>query len=149
MVFRARRSPMIRRFLKMAIPLALFCAVTVALQAIAGRVDPWLPLKTFLAFLLGFCLYLSFPWRRLPRLLRPGLARRNVPILFLLFIRHFAAILGEEALRLFRARRLVVARERGPLGFFSLRCAVAAMFRRTLARAERFYAAQWLRGAAG
>jgi hypothetical protein len=139
---------MIRRILKMALPLALFCAITAALQAMAGRIDPWLPVKTFLAFLLGFCLYLCFPWRRLPRLLRPGRARRNVPILFLLFIRHFAAILGEEAYRLFRARRLAVVRDCGPLGFFSLRCAVAAVFRRTLARAERFYAAQWLRGAA-
>lgn len=139
---------MIGRALRMAVPLALFCAATAGLQAIAGRVDPWLPVKTFLAFLFGFCLYLCFPWRWLPRLLRPGLARRNVPILFLLYIRHFAAILGEEASRLFRAWRLAVARERGPLGFFSLRCAVAAMLRRTLIRAERFYAAQWLRGAA-
>ncbi len=140
---------MTRRLLKMAFPVALFCALMVVLQAIAGTIDPWLPVKTFLAFLFGYCLCLSFPWRRLPLLLRPGLARRNVPILFLLFIRHFTAILGEEAGRLLRARRLAVARERGPLGFFSLRCAVAALFRRTLARAERFYAAQWLRGSAG
>jgi energy-coupling factor transporter transmembrane protein EcfT len=139
---------MIHRILRLSVPLALFCAGVAGLQLMSGNLDPWLPVKTFGAFFAGLAAFACFPWRRLPRLLVAPPARRNLPILFLLILRHFAGILGAEAARQFRARRLVVVRESGPLGFTSLRCAVVSMFRRSIERAERFYAAQWLRGGA-
>jgi hypothetical protein len=58
--------------------------------------------------------------------------------LFLLLLRHFAAILSEEPLRVLRARSLVVSRPWGPGWLGSLAHALASVFRRAIDRAERF-----------
>ncbi len=66
--------------------------------------------------------------------------------LFLLMVRHFAAIFGREAWRLLVAHRFAAARRWRRGWFGSLGWATAALFERALARAERFYAAARLRG---
>jgi hypothetical protein len=52
----------------------------------------------------------------------------------------------DESRRTFLARSLCVNRKFGRGSFTSLAGAVAAVFRRALARAERFYAAQSISG---
>jgi hypothetical protein len=66
--------------------------------------------------------------------------------LFALFVRHFAWVLLAEARRALTARAISVPNRYGAGWFHSLVHAVSAIFTRSLVRAERFYAAQWLRG---
>ncbi len=127
------------------VPLAVFAAGLATLQWLAGTLDPWLPLKTLAAFALGVAVFAAIPWRRLSRRLDPD-RWWYAPVLFLLFLRHFTAILGDEPVRVLRARSLVVSRRYGPGWLTSLSHALAALFRRAIDRAERFYAAQLVRG---
>jgi energy-coupling factor transporter transmembrane protein EcfT len=127
------------------IPLAVFAAGLATLQWLAGTLDPWLPLKTLAAFALGAGLFAAIPWKRLSRRLAPG-RWWYAPVLFLLFLRHFTAILGDEPVRVLRARSLVISRRYGAGWLASLAHALAALFRRAIDRAERFYAAQLVRG---
>ena len=69
--------------------------------------------------------------------------------LLALFVRHFAGILTAESRRMLTARSLAAPFRCGPWSFRSLSFAVAAVFSRSFDRAERFYAAQRLRGIAG
>jgi hypothetical protein len=68
------------------------------------------------------------------------------PGLFLLFVRHFTEILIAEAQRTLQARAMCAPSLFRAGGFSSLANALAAIFRRALTRAERFYAAQALNG---
>jgi hypothetical protein len=70
------------------------------------------------------------------------------PILFFLFIRHFTSILRDEALRSLTAYRLAVPHPFRRDGFRALAYSLDSFFRRCFLRAERFYAAQLLRGLA-
>jgi energy-coupling factor transporter transmembrane protein EcfT len=126
-------------------PLAVFAAGLATLQWLAGTLDPWLPLKTLAAFALGVAAFAAIPWRRLSRRLGSG-RWWYAPVLFLFFLRHFTAILGDEPVRVLRARSLVISRRYGVGWLASLAHALAALFRRAIDRAERFYAAQLVRG---
>lgn len=66
--------------------------------------------------------------------------------LFAHFTRHFAAILAEESRRMLIARKMAAPKLYAKGGFSSLVHSLAAILRCSLVRAERFYAAQWLRG---
>ena len=66
--------------------------------------------------------------------------------LFAHFVRHFTEILGAETRRMLVARRMSAHRLYSHTGLTSLVHSLAAIFHRSLTRAERFYAAQWLRG---
>ncbi len=66
--------------------------------------------------------------------------------LFAHFTRHFASILAEEVRRMLIARKLAAPKLYAKGGFSSLVQSLSAVFRCSLVRAERFYAAQWLRG---
>jgi len=133
-----------RRLLWLSLPVLIFAAVLVALQWLGGAVDLRLPLRVVAVFLLSTALVRALP--------PPSLAACSprspfrLPLLFLLFVRHFTAILIQEARRTFQARRLCVSREFGGGAFQSLVWATAAMFRRSFDRAERFYAAQLIGG---
>ena len=106
---------------------------------------PLSPVKTIVVFLL-----LGAAWRALPFVhalegVRPG-SRLWTWVLFALVTRHFVEILKTEAVRVLRAWSLRVPRRFGPLGFRSLSWTMVAIVLRCWARAERFYAAQRLRG---
>jgi hypothetical protein len=132
----------------MAWPVAGFALATVILQWWGGHIDLTLPLKTLAVFVVSTALFRLIPWRWLARRSTPR-SRFYTLLLFLLFIRHFSMILLEESRRTLQARSLCVTRTYGRGGFSSLRWAVVALFRRTITRAERFYAAQLVNGLAG
>jgi hypothetical protein len=133
------------KLLRRLVPLAVFAAGVATLQWLAGTLDPWLPLKTLAAFALGAAIFAAIPWRGLSRRLAPG-RWWYAPVLFLLFLRHFTAILSDEPVRVLRARSLAVPRRYGPGWLASLAHALATLLRRAIDRAERFYAAQLVRG---
>jgi hypothetical protein len=123
--------------------ISLFAASIYALQAVTHRTDWKVALRIVFVF-------------AAVRLLSELCTARGIPVphqrplyrlfLFLHFTRHFTAILLEEAKRLLIARRLAAPKLYGAGGFSSLVHSLNAILRRSLVRAERFYAAQWLRG---
>lgn len=133
------------RALRIAAPLLLFAGVLALLRWRAGEPAWSLPLQMLAVFAVTAAAFRVFPWRAVYARLRPG-SRLFTLALFFLFVRHFTLILGAETRRVFQARSLAAARRYGPGWFRSLAWALAAVFRASLARAERFYAALWLRG---
>jgi hypothetical protein len=127
------------------VPVALFAAAVVALQWLSGTAGYTLPMRTLAVFLLSTAAFRIVPWESAAGRLSPE-SRLYAVGLFLLFVRHFSAILIDESRRTFQARSLCVNRKFGRGSFTSLAGAVAAVFRRALARAERFYAAQSISG---
>ncbi len=127
------------------IPAALFALTLAALEWLGRREISLLGVRTLAVFLLSRAALAGLSGARLLAASRPG-SRRQGAIMFGLFTAHFAWVLGEEARRLLIARRLAAPRRMGPGGFRSLEWALAGLFQRALTRAERFYAAQWLRG---
>jgi energy-coupling factor transporter transmembrane protein EcfT len=127
--------------------LAVFAATLIAFQWLNGTVDLSLPLRTVAVFVISTAAFRAIPWAWLARRIAPGSPFYDAA-LFLLFIRHFTAILMEESRRTLQARALVVRGSFGRGGFSSLRWALVALLRRVLVRAERFYAAQLCNGAA-
>ena len=105
-------------------------------------------LKTILVFAVATTVVRFLPWGRFLFRVRPSSALHLVS-LFALFVRHFAWILAAEGKRAFTVRALVVPKPYGPGSFRSLAFAVSSFFSRALTRAERFYAAQLLRGIGG
>lgn len=135
------------RTLKMTLPLVLFAAFLAGMQALAGTFTPVLALRTVAVFLLSTAAFALFPWQGMAARVHPR-SRLFPAVLFLLTLRHFALVLGAEARRIFAARKLAAPRRYGPGWWRSLAGALAGVFRLSLARAERFYAALWLRGMA-
>ena len=126
------------------VPIFGFALIVTLLQWFGGRKPPLLGLQTLFVFQwLSVSLFLFVP-QGLPL---PG---RSSPfyrvVLYLLFVRHFAAILAGEVHRTIRAHGMAVQRRFGPQAMQSLAHALTSVFGRCLTRAERFYAAQWLRG---
>jgi hypothetical protein len=126
------------------VPVIGFALIVTLLQWLGGRKPPLLGLQTLFVFqLLSVFLVLFVP---------QGLAvpERGSPLyriaLYLLFVRHFAAILAGEVHRTIRAHGTAVQHRFGPQAMHSLVHALTSVFGRCLIRAERFYAAQWLRG---
>lgn len=134
-----------RALLRLACPILLFAPALVALQWVNGAVDLRLPLRTIAVFVLTTAAFRILPWPRLIAEIPAG-SRWYLAAMFLLFVRHFTGILLEEARRTLQARSLCISRSRGPGSFTSLAWAVAALFRRALERAERFYAVQSMGG---
>jgi hypothetical protein len=134
-----------RRGLLALVPVLLFASVLAALGRVGGS-GGWLPaVKTVAVFTFVVSAARLAPGETL--LLRVGpdsWAFRGA--LFLLMVRHFAAIFGQEAWRLLVAHRLAAPRRWRREWFASLGWATAAVLQRALVRAERFYAAARLRG---
>lgn len=135
----------VRMALPFVAPVLLFAFVLIALQWLNGAVDIRLPLRTIAVFLCSTGAFRVLPWSDLIA----GLDTRShwyLPVMFLLFVRHFATVLLEEVRRAFQARSLCVPANFRRGGFQSLAWATASVFRRSIDRAERFYAAQTIGG---
>jgi len=130
--------------LRIAAPLLLFAGVLALLRWLAGEPAWSLPLRVLAVFAVSTAAFRVFPWRAAFARVPPRSHLFTVA-LFLIFVRHFTVILAVEARGILQARALAVARRCGPGWFRSLAWALAAVFRVSLARAERFYAALWLR----
>jgi len=128
-----------------AIPVALFAAVLALLEYAARREVSMLGLRTLAVFLLSTAAFHSLPGARWA-LRSPPKSARHRAALFSFFVAHFARILGTEIRRALVAHKLAAPRRGGPGWFGSLTHALAGVLVRSLVRAERFYAAQWLRG---
>ena len=137
-----------RTALHFAAPVLLFALVLTTLQWLNGAVDIRLPLRTVAVFLLSTAAFRVLPWDDLIAVL-DARSRWYLPAMFLLFVRHFAAMLVEEVRRVFLARSLCVSANFRRGGFQSLAWATASVFRRAIDRAERFYAAQTIGGGLG
>jgi hypothetical protein len=131
-----------------AAPVLLCALVLTALQWLSGTVDIRLPLRTIAVFLLSTAAFRVLPWADLIAALDTR-SRWYLPAMFLLFVRHFAAMLVEEVRRAFQARSLCVSANFRRGGLQSLVWATASVFRRAIDRAERFYAAQTMGGMQG
>ena len=136
-----------RRWLRSVLPILVFAVALVLIQWTAGMPVTSLALKAVLAFLFVSLMVRLIPWRRWIFAFRPG-SFGYLLVLFGLFVRHFAGILTSEARRVLIARRFAVPHMRGRGALRSLGHATASVFLRSMARAERFYAAQSLRGIA-
>jgi energy-coupling factor transporter transmembrane protein EcfT len=127
------------------LPIALFATGLAAVQLVSAGGVTLLPVKTVVVFLLA-----RVAWRVSPPINALETARPHSRLwtlaLFLLVTHHFVQILKTETARVWRAWALRVPRRFGPLGLRSLSWAVVAVSLRCWTRAERFYAAQRLRG---
>ncbi len=141
-------DPRPRPLLMLLVPLAWFSSALLALQWIGGRPDPALPLRTAAIVLLTVTAFRAAPWKSMAGALSPRSPFYTLG-LYLLFVRHFAAILAAEAWRTLRTRSMNAPSLFRRGGASSLVWALASIVRRTLDRAERFYAAQLLKGLAG
>ena len=135
----------VRHILRSAMPIGMFVAGVAVLQWFHDKVDWLLPLRTVAVFLLSTLAMRVVPWEWIASRLSPS-SRLYAPGLFLLFVRHFTEILISEARRTLQARAMCAPLLFRAGGFASLANALAAIFRRALIRAERFYAAQTLNG---
>jgi hypothetical protein len=127
------------------VPILIFAGVLALMQWIAGMPVTRLWLKTILVFLATTAVVRLVPWDRWIFRVRER-TWLFWAALFALFVRHFARILFTEAQRTLTARRLSAPNRYGAGWFGSLAFALSAFFSRSLARAERFYAAQLVRG---
>jgi hypothetical protein len=135
------------RRLGLLAPVLAFAGILALIQWVSGMPVTGLGLKTVAVCLVTIAAVQAVPWRRWTRTARPGSLLYTV-VLLGLFSRHFAAILIQESRRVLTARSLAVPKSRGPGSFRSLVHAAVSLLDRSLRRAERFYAAQWLRGIA-
>jgi len=133
------------RAVRAALPVLVFAAALVFVQWVSRSPLTLLPLKVVAVFLFTTVAFRILPWASLASCARPGSLLQTL-VLFALFVRHFAHIFTGEGLRMFRARALCISKPCGRGAFHSLVWALAAFFSRSIVRAERFYAAQWLRG---
>jgi energy-coupling factor transporter transmembrane protein EcfT len=136
-----------RSSLRATVPIVLFAGILALMQWVSSTPVSLLPLKTIAVFLFSTTALRILPGSQIIAAARPGSAFFEL-VLFALFVRHFAAILVKESERVLQARSLRVSRPWGRGSFRSLVAAVAALLGRSLVRAERFYAAQLLRGLA-
>jgi hypothetical protein len=129
------------------LPVVVFAAVLSLSQVLARIPVTSLAAKSLTIFLFTSAAFRILPWQSSLAAVHPGTSSFKVA-LYILFIRHFFTILSSEALRLVRARGLSISRPYGKGSFRSLVGALATFFNRSVIRAERFYAAQLLRGLA-
>lgn len=126
-------------------PILIFAGILAGFQWLGGNPEPRLALRTITVFALVVPAAHLAPWEDLLGRGRPGSPLFGA-ILFLLLTRHFVRVLAGETWRLLTAQRLAAPRRWRPGWWSSLVWAVAALFRRAIVRAERFYAAQLVRG---
>ena len=127
------------------LPVTIFVLALGLVQWIFHEPDLQVAAKTLAVFWLTASAFRFIPWNRFGNVFYPG-SRMMAPLLYLLFIRHFALILSGESRRLLTARSRTVFRPYGRWSFRSIVSALASLFLRAMNRAERFYAAQILKG---
>jgi len=126
-------------------PILIFAGILAGLQWLGGGAEPRLALKTIAVFALMVPAVRLVRWDELLESRQPGSALFGVA-LFLLLVRHFVRVFAGEAWRLLTVQSLAAPRRWRQGWWSSLVWALAALFRRALLRAERFYAAQLVRG---
>lgn len=129
------------------LPIGAFAAGLALLDLASNGVPSSLAVRTVVVFLWLTAGSRLMPWTDL--LGRACGSMFWTPALFVLVTRHFVQVLSGETVRVFRARSLQVPRRFGPGAFRALAWALVAVVLRSWGRAERFYAAQRLRGLAG
>ncbi len=137
----------LRLYILRALPVLLFCAVLMILELVGHHSVSSLALKAFASYAILVLAVRLMPWTAIIRSVSPQ-SRFFVPILFLLFVHHFTLILRDETFRTLTAYRLAVPHPFRHGGLKALAFALNSLFRCCLVRAERFYAAQLLRGLA-
>jgi len=131
--------------LRSALPVVLFAVVLVVMQWLAAVPVTSLAAKALAVFLFSTAAFRLLPWTDAFATTRPGTTLHGF-FLYLLFVRHFVIILQSEASRVLHARALCLACPYGRGALASLVWGLVSLFSRSLVRAERFYAAQLLRG---
>lgn len=134
-----------RRVVLSLVPVMLFAGTLGALEWMGRGEVSVLGVRTVAVFLLSTAAWGGVSGAGLA-LGYPARSAGQRAVLFGLMVGHFAWILGAEARRALAAHRLAAPRRRGPWWFGSLGRAMGGMFVRAFMRAERFYAAQWVRG---
>ena len=129
------------------VPIVAFAAGLALLERLSRGAVSWLPARTIVVFLSLTAAARLWPWADLLRRAQPGSAVWT-PVLFALVTQHFVGILRTETVRVLRARSLRLSRRFGPGAFRALSWTLVAIVMRCWVRAERFYAAQRLRGLA-
>jgi len=138
----ALRDRNFRHVFQRFLPILVFAAGIYGLSFFGERADSRLPLQVIFVFALVWLLgRLCVRTVKIPR------SRMLFRLfLFVHFIRHFAVVLGDETRQTFIARQMAAPGLFRPGGFSSLVYALNSIFQRSLTRAERFYAAQSLKG---
>jgi len=126
-------------------PILVFAGFLASLEWLGGAAQPRLALRTVAVFAFLVPAARLILWEELLTSRRPGSALFRIA-LFLLMVRHFTRVLAGEAWRFLIAQALAAPRKWRKGWWSSLVWALAALFRRALLRAERFYAAQLVRG---
>jgi len=137
----------VARALRAALPILVFALSLTAVQIIFGMPVTNLAGKAVASFFFITSAFRIYPWANLIAGVSPG-SPLFMLTCYLLFVRHFFFIFTSEAVRLLQARSLCITEPYGRGSFRSLVAALASLFERSLLRAERFYAAQLLRGLA-
>ncbi len=146
LLFWATRRPLGRALLA-AMPVAVTAVLYYLLQLLAGSTAIMLPLKMLVVFLYLSTVLRIFPWDVALSRSRPG-SHGFQALLYIHFIGHFVHVFGEETLRVLRAWKWSSRGARGSVRLRALRGTLSGLFLRSLGRAERFYAAQLVRGLA-
>lgn len=142
---RIARCPDVRAVAVPMIPVVLFAVVLAALEW-QGRGTPgWLPLRTLAVFLATTEAARGLSYAGWLVSCPVGSLRRRAALLAAL-VSHFSRILSEEVRRVMVAHSWAAPRRWRAGWFISFSGALASVLLRALSRAERFYAAQWLRG---
>jgi hypothetical protein len=134
-----------KKSIRALLPVTIFVATLSLIQWFYHNLNLEVAAKTLAVFWLTTSAFQLTPWNRLGDAIHPG-SRLATPILYVLFMRHFALILSGESRRLLTARSRTVFRPYGRWSFRSLVSALVSLFLRAMSRAERFYAAQILKG---
>lgn len=142
---RARLYGSLSRAIRSALPILVFSSTIMLLEYWKQSSVSLLGLKAATVFVLVTAAVRLLPHVDLATRFEPR-TRSYSLMLFILFTRHFVTILHQESLRLLRARSLCISRPCGRGALRSLGAALSSLFNRSLARTERFYAGQLLRG---
>lgn len=137
----------IKRALSFTLPILFFIFFFILLQLISHTFSIIYSLKSLAFFFFSTATIRLFPWRNWILKLSFSPVTYHA-MLMILFVWHFINILFSETRRMFQARSLSLVYSYGPGWWRSLVAVLSSIFTRSLIRAERFYAAQWLRGVA-
>jgi hypothetical protein len=140
-------APSLRRGLLALAPVLAFASVLALIGRLGGSSGALVALKTLAVYTLAVSAARLARCEAILEAVNPG-SRFFHAALFLLMVRHFAGVLGQESWRLLVAHRLAAPQRWRPGWLDSMAWAMAALLRRALVRAERFYAAQRVRGLA-
>ena len=135
----------VAKALRAAVPILVFALSLAGVQLIFGMPVTNLAGKAVASFFFATAAVRIYPWADLIAQVPPASSFFALAC-YLLFVRHFFFIFTTEAVRLLQARSLCITKPYGRGSFRSLAAALATLFERSLLRAERFYAAQLLRG---